>query len=903
MKLRSRLLLYTTIVCMILAGVMGFLGVDDLEKSGKRVSELAVSQMKSLGERIIQNRAEHVASLIHLYLKNHPELQTIKQIKADRTLESIAVQQVGKTGYTDVLDNHGNAVFHPNPDVVGRNYKKWENKYPQMWGIVEKSLSGKKVSGYYRFLDMKDESSEKYMSVYPVKDSPLLVCATTFIEEFSRPLSMVNKQIEKITKQSVLRFVAGTFFVIGLAIPGVIWISGQFTRPVEKLIDISEEIGRGNLNVSIDFNAPSEISSLAASMKEMGVNLEHQIYSLEETTRQKERYEADLRHTLDLQKSMLPEKINKLGIYETAGLYSLAEEPDGAFFDFMHIDGSAVAMMIGEGASRGLESVLHAMRVRSAFRIFASEKNLDVCQYVLKLNDALKSIDKPFQMSCLIAVLDTTKDILSYVSSGDFTYIASTGQIEKLEGNSTGQISAGKPDVNTALMQSDCIYGFFSRHFFQAVNNNGETLVPDDILGFLNKYASNDLEEVKDKLKQKLSGFFNETVLLKDMVAVLIKAVKPSVQIDLEKPKKWSPLNDRIIERLFSDCSKVALTPVAGGFSGAYVFKVLAYDNKGRIQMPYILKLGRADLIEKEKNGYYQHVSKYIQNNATQVLASELIEDMGGIVYNFLGMKSEDSELFSLYEYYKANNVEKVVKIIDVLFRDVLKNWYGQSRLEEMSLAAYYGKLRFYPMIQGYLKKYQNITEDAEYIDSGKFNEKLINPLYFTEYVLPEYNSASSQVYTAAIHGDLNLKNVMMDDKENLWLIDFSDTRAGHILVDFAKLESSILFDLIPVAEDSFDDLKKLSEHLLSIDALDKLPEKTEWKDSELDKAYKVICKIREYVNLVTVLDNDVKQYFMALFYFSAPVMGYKNVDYTIKEYAFYHSSMLATRLTEILSG
>jgi hypothetical protein len=40
----------------------------------------------------------------------------------------------------------------------------------------------------------------------------------------------------------------------------------------------------------------------------------------------------------------------------------------------------------------------------------------------------------------------------------------------------------------------------------------------------------------------------------------------------------------------------------------------------------------------------------------------------------------------------------------------------------------------------------------------------------------------------AVIHGDLNLENILIGPGDTLWLIDFSETREGHTLFDFAHL-------------------------------------------------------------------------------------------------------------------
>lgn len=57
-------------------------------------------------------------------------------------------------------------------------------------------------------------------------------------------------------------------------------------------------------------------------------------------------------------------------------------------------------------------------------------------------------------------------------------------------------------------------------------------------------------------------------------------------------------------------------------------------------------------------------------------------------------------------------------------------------------------------------------------------------------------------------HGDLNLANILSDDKGNLWTIDWTHTDMHPIAIDFAKLENDVKFVLSKDMED--EDLPKL---------------------------------------------------------------------------------------------
>jgi hypothetical protein len=54
----------------------------------------------------------------------------------------------------------------------------------------------------------------------------------------------------------------------------------------------------------------------------------------------------------------------------------------------------------------------------------------------------------------------------------------------------------------------------------------------------------------------------------------------------------------------------------------------------------------------------------------------------------------------------------------------------------------------------------------------------------------------------AITHGDLNLNNILSDERDNLYVIDFSETRERAVGSDFARLEPVFLLQQRPMADD-----------------------------------------------------------------------------------------------------
>lgn len=118
------------------------------------------------------------------------------------------------------------------------------------------------------------------------------------------------------------------------------------------------------------------------------------------------------------------------------------------------------------------------------------------------------------------------------------------------------------------------------------------------------------------------------------------------------------------------------------------------------------------------------------------------------------------------------------------------------------------------------------------------------------------------------VHGDLHLRNIMVDESGHGWLIDFALVKERHNLYDFIKLEVYIRQMVLsqPQYEFSFADYLQFEAALLDNN-------EAEPDDPMLQKAYQVIQKVRE---LATLYVRDFEaEYLPGLFLYSLAVVKY----------------------------
>ena len=372
------------------------------------------------------------------------------------------------------------------------------------------------------------------------------------------------------------------------------------------------------------------------------------------------------------------------------------------------------------------------------------------------------------------------------------------------------------------------------------------------------------------------------------------------------KCERWNDTYQDITSKIFSDATEIYLNPITGGYSGSAVFKVDAWDRSGRKEMPFVMKLGPWYELGEELRGYEDHVKRYIQNNATQIIDHRRIAEYGGILYNFVGINGRESTIKTMEDYYASHDTGEVLTALDKLFRNVLRSWYGQPKLKELFLYEEYDFFFNYENIKRFSLEKFGVTSGDKFVELPHDLGKSINPLYFVEKVMSERRSQSVSAYETSTHGDLNLRNVLLDDDLNMWLIDFAATRYSHILRDVAKLETAFKLECVEV--DSLEKLKyilELEEQFIDAENLSDIPQipiqsteiQLDFDNSDVIKAFQCIRRVREYGNMITLLDEDISQYLLGLLSYTLSAISFVSLNDYQKEYAWISSSLICQKL------
>ncbi|MGQ9833646.1 MAG: GAF domain-containing protein [Candidatus Villigracilaceae bacterium] len=285
MSIRLRIIMAIFLVALVPIVILSLLArMAFLQQSGQIALQTTRTALEIAAEKNIQQRAEAVAAQIEIYLQTHPNLNPldIAALQADKTLANIAIQPVGETGYTAVHDSRGINIFHRNPKAVNTPLSDLQSKLPAFWALVEASLDGTPVNGYYDWIEPDNSIRKKYMAIVPVPNTPLRVAATTYIDEFHEPIIETTGQLQAqmndvLSRLGLLALISGIFAIMAAMLLG--W---QITTPLEKLRYAAEAVAQGNWETIVPQKTNDEVGALSQSIYEMSHQLRNAIENLDE---------------------------------------------------------------------------------------------------------------------------------------------------------------------------------------------------------------------------------------------------------------------------------------------------------------------------------------------------------------------------------------------------------------------------------------------------------------------------------------------------------------------------------------------------------------------------------------------------------------------------------------------
>ncbi|MBN1502361.1 HAMP domain-containing protein [Candidatus Woesearchaeota archaeon] len=300
----SKLLVLLFVLAVIPLGLLGYLAVNDIRSMGKEamsnvrsIGDITVkdstSALNALGEEMIKQIAVDVAKQLEIYIKDHPDM-TVEDLQNDEYFSAMAVQPVGKTGYTAITDVDTLwCRWHVNPKVANSDLHNLATKLPGFWSVMVRTEGGKVSEGYYDWLEPDGVTiKQKYMYIAIVDartadNVQFSVAATTYIEEFNAPVVQTKEKINSAVTSMVLSMEGSIQdmrtktmgFVIAMLV--VVAICGfmfakSISHPIKELKKAADRATSGDFEARLPkVKGKDEVAELTGSMEMLITALKH----------------------------------------------------------------------------------------------------------------------------------------------------------------------------------------------------------------------------------------------------------------------------------------------------------------------------------------------------------------------------------------------------------------------------------------------------------------------------------------------------------------------------------------------------------------------------------------------------------------------------------------------------
>lgn len=307
-----------------------------------------------------------------------------------------------------------------------------------------------------------------------------------------------------------------------------------------------------------------------------------------------------------------------------------------------------------------------------------------------------------------------------------------------------------------------------------------------------------------------------------------------------------------------------------GGYSGTRVFLVLPIWPNGARAARIVTKIGPAMELSSERDKYQSIVAQDLPFTATQVRDYFEKDGQAALNYVFVGGDAL-GKVVSLEEYYLANSAEAVVSTLQgLLDRALSENWYRQSQPLNRPFRDEYGRHlpsheKLERITAAIFPRLSRLPDERVGIPGveGTFPHPLT--------VYPQINDRTLEGYQYYVHGDLHLRNVLVDQTGKGWLIDFAKVGQRHNLFDFIKLETYIRLMVLPAVQGGFswEEYVRFEDYLLN-------PARVPPANKDLQSACQVIRSIREIArHCARDPRNFENEYLPGLFLYCLAMMKY----------------------------
>ena len=295
--------------------------------------------------------------------------------------------------------------------------------------------------------------------------------------------------------------------MVGLAILGILPLSGRMTRNLQQLTRGAETLAKGDLDARVPVQSRDEFGALATAFNRMAGELKRNQKQLLEQERL--RKEVEIGH--QIQQELLPQGTLRLPFAEIRGISIPAREVGGDFYNYFTLPSGEIAILVGDVAGKGVPAALLMANLQAMLRAILPMSS-DLAKLVDQVDrDVEASTPASLYVTLFVALLDPTTRQLNYVNGGHNPpfVICPDGTVEHLAttGRPVGLV-AGKPyEQATIDLPPGSVLFLYTDGLTESENPAGEQFGMERLEAVLLAESSASLDNLLQRVEESIRAF------------------------------------------------------------------------------------------------------------------------------------------------------------------------------------------------------------------------------------------------------------------------------------------------------------------------------------------------------------------------------------------------------------
>lgn len=308
----------------------------------------------------------------------------------------------------------------------------------------------------------------------------------------------------------------GSRFRSILAFP--IYVKGENIGTLALLKELAEGFNREMTRIVATFS------------NQAGISIEN--FRLMEEALQNERYKEELKIAKTVQKSLLPENLEKDNDFEIAAFSESADEVGGDYYDTLRTNEHQVSLIVADVSGKGTTAAFHMSQMKGIFHSLAQDC-IKPDDFMCRANQALVyCLERGSFISATFFVINTRDKKVQYARAGHcpllyYNAAESNAEFFKDKGIALGMIKnrsySNFIESNEFNYRTGDIMVLYTDGVTEAKNTKGEQFGYDRLVEVLLEVKDLEPKQIQEHLIKRLYEFSGTTNIDDDYTTMIVK--------------------------------------------------------------------------------------------------------------------------------------------------------------------------------------------------------------------------------------------------------------------------------------------------------------------------------------------------------------------------------------------